>query len=759
MAFDNDTKITIRGDSASAQLAFRQVGESATRMGGTLKAATSGIGTSLVGLTAQATTLFGVIAGAGFVVAAKNAIDYQDAVSDSAQITGLSTESFSSMAYAAKFGNVETELLSKAIVKLNASMVDVTRGEPKLQALFGKTLKIDVRDASGAMRAADEVMMDIAERISQLDDGARKTALAIELFGEKAGPQLIPFLNQGRSGITALREEAQKLGLVVSTETAESAAKLNDDLDRLRAASQGASNQFAQQLVPGLARTAEFFVQATKDTNLWTGALITLGKVISDIAPDVLGLSDAAVARNNYAEAKAEIQRLELVLIGLENTLKADPGNQAAQRRFDKLTQKANDLRAELLRLSAALARAESGAKDVEGGRGNVNPARVPGASIAAPELSSKATPMPSRGGEWGNVLEQQKKAYADGMALQNNFTEWGLQEESRYWQGILARRDISVDERKAVESKYLSAEAGIRKEASAARLAEVQVQIELARDNYAQREDLAKQYTAKIGDMFGLGSKQYAEALKSQLAVEREHRDKLRAIKQLHLQDEAADMEQLIVEREAQAVLEVELGLRTKESLLEVQRQGAASRLQIEMDLLSAEQAAWAVGTLEYEQYEARKAAAKRKAKSLDANQGREKDKLEAEPALNIMKTGETAFGASIDAIVAKGRSAGAELGKIWRSAGLEMINELTTKPLMAWMAGWIRKLALNVGFLATQNSSEAARATLSIATEQSIGIASIAVSAARAAAGAYAALASIPYLAPLLPPLPPHL
>lgn len=744
MAFENDTKVVIRGDGSSAQNAFRQVGESAGRLA-----------VGLQSVTATATAMFGVIAGAGFVVAARNAIDYQDAASDAAQVTGLTAEAFSTLAYAAKFGNLSTESLTKAVVKLSAAMVDVTRGDEKMSALFGKTLNISVRDAAGALRSADDVMLDVAERISGMQDGAKKTAVAIELFGEKAGPALIPFLNQGREGIEQLRKEAVQFGLAVSTEAAESAAKLNDDLDRLRSASQGAANQIGQRLVPMLAEVAEYFVQATKDTNLWKGALITLGKVMSDIAPDMFGLSDAARARNRYAEVKDEIQRLEQVMVGLNNTMASDPGNKAAERRLSNLTTKSAELKRELLQLSAEIARLEGGAKEAGGGRGFVNPGVVGGASVDDVEMTDKSAKAGSRVPAWTNLLEQQKQVYGEAMLAQGKFMEWGAQEESRYWQGILARHDLSSEERLAVASKYYAAERALRKEAMGAELAEFEVRLEAARNDYAERERIAAEAAQFVRERYGADSKEYRDALRRQLEIARDHQEKLREITRLQLESARADEEAAVAEREAIAEMEVQLGLRTAASMLRVRREGVRARLQLELDAIDAEQAAYAAGTVEYERYEARRAEIKRRYKALDKQLERDQAVESSGTSGRVLDTGAGALGDSIDALVARGRNAGAELGSIWRRAGQQMVSEIITKPFVQWVAMWAKKLAMNAGFLATKNATEVTSAGVSIATEESVGLAAIGVSAARAAAGAYAAIAGIPVVGPVMAPI----
>jgi hypothetical protein len=63
------------------------------------------------------------------------------------------------------------------------------------------------------------VLLDLAERFKAMPDGAEKSALAGQIFGE-AEAELIPFLNQGRDGITELTDELRSLGIEMSDESA-----------------------------------------------------------------------------------------------------------------------------------------------------------------------------------------------------------------------------------------------------------------------------------------------------------------------------------------------------------------------------------------------------------------------------------------------------------------------------------------------------------------------------------------------------------
>jgi len=240
-------------------------------------AKTAGAGLALVAASAAA-------AGAALGLAVKGAIDNADSMGEMAQAVGVSVEALTSLGYAAKMGGTDTETLATGLRKLSQNMLAVAQGGTGPVATAFKALGVSVRNAEGALRSSDVVLVDVAGKFSQLEDGATKTALAVQLFG-KSGAELIPFLNQGKDGIAALRDEADRLGITISSETAAAAGKFNDSLDRLQAGLQGMVNRIAQEALPTLnalveTLTSSDFQSAMKDFAI---ACITIADGIAQV--------------------------------------------------------------------------------------------------------------------------------------------------------------------------------------------------------------------------------------------------------------------------------------------------------------------------------------------------------------------------------------------------------------------------------------------------------------------------------------------
>ncbi len=187
------------------------------------------------------------------------------------QKTGVSVEALTALDYAAKLSDVSTEGLTKAMQKLSIAMFDTqVNGEEGSAAL--KALGVSATDVHGQIRPTEQMLLDLADKFAVMPDGADKAALAVKLFG-KEGLAIIPFLNQGREGITALMEEAQRLGLVMSEDVARASEVFNDNLTRLSAIFEGVQRQIGAVVIPVLADFTEQVILAQGETGSFSNEL------------------------------------------------------------------------------------------------------------------------------------------------------------------------------------------------------------------------------------------------------------------------------------------------------------------------------------------------------------------------------------------------------------------------------------------------------------------------------------------------------
>jgi hypothetical protein len=177
---------------------------------------------------------FSVLAIAGF---AKSVIDAADRMNDLSKQTGVSVEGLSRLQYAAEQSGTDLEGLTTGLRKLSKTAADAADGGKDAAEAFAR-IGVRVKTSTGALKSTDELLVDVADSLSQYEDGVGKAAIVTALFG-KTGAELIPFLNEGRAGIDKLRQEADRLGITMSTKAAQAADAFNDSLNRAKASATG----------------------------------------------------------------------------------------------------------------------------------------------------------------------------------------------------------------------------------------------------------------------------------------------------------------------------------------------------------------------------------------------------------------------------------------------------------------------------------------------------------------------------------------
>lgn len=229
-----------------------------------------------LGVIGKVAAASAVAAGTALAAMVHHQSEAIDKMGKLAQSSGTSVESFSALSYAARLADVDIEQLAKGMGKLAKSMVDAAQGGSSKGAF--EQLGVSVKTASGHLRESDEVLSDIAGKFAGMKDGALKTALAIQVFG-KAGASLIPFLNQGKDGIEALKKEALQLGLVLDEKTFRAAEEFNDQIKRMQEAVTGAQIQITAGLLPALRDITGAFTGATNSA----AAFRQIGEAIGDV--------------------------------------------------------------------------------------------------------------------------------------------------------------------------------------------------------------------------------------------------------------------------------------------------------------------------------------------------------------------------------------------------------------------------------------------------------------------------------------------
>lgn len=207
-----------------------------------------------------------------------------------AKVANMTTTQYQLMAYAAKMSDVSIEELSVGMKRLSVNMDAAQKvGGPAADSF--DRIGISVKDANGKMKSLNDIMLEIADKFSTWEDGPRKIAIAVDLFG-KSGERLIPYLNQGAAGIKKFYEEAEKMGIVLDESMIKKGTELEDRFKRAEAA----WDSFKKKLVVGV-------YEAITSTRTWVEAQEQLNAALASAGGLVTEEMTAAIEMQKVNEA------------------------------------------------------------------------------------------------------------------------------------------------------------------------------------------------------------------------------------------------------------------------------------------------------------------------------------------------------------------------------------------------------------------------------------------------------------------------
>ena len=198
-------------------------------------------------------------AGAAMVKTTVDAAEYADEILETADVTGMSTESIQAYTYAAELLDVEVGTITKSLAKNTKAMSEAANGSKKYTEAYAK-LGVQVTDANGELRKSEDVFWDSIDALGAIENETERDALSMQLFG-KSAQDLNPLIIKGSEAVKGYTDEAKRMGAVLDENTLESLGALDDDMQRLKQGFKAAKTQLGTVLLPELKKAAEWGIK------------------------------------------------------------------------------------------------------------------------------------------------------------------------------------------------------------------------------------------------------------------------------------------------------------------------------------------------------------------------------------------------------------------------------------------------------------------------------------------------------------------
>jgi len=194
---------------------LKEVGKTIAKIGAGLTAATAGIFAFTTKIT-----------------------EGNDELLKTSQTIGTSVESLQELGFAARLNGGSVESMNSSLENLSKVAGESSRGVGAGVEAFG-LLGISVNNANGELKSTDALFMETSDAIANLSTQAERLELSQKLG---ISSDLLLTMQQGSEAIKRQREEAQKLGFVISESDAKASAEFNDELQRVTDSVKGMFN-------------------------------------------------------------------------------------------------------------------------------------------------------------------------------------------------------------------------------------------------------------------------------------------------------------------------------------------------------------------------------------------------------------------------------------------------------------------------------------------------------------------------------------
>lgn len=302
-----ELKVNIIGDASSLKGALGQAGGQVEGF------------SAKIGKIGKTMTVVGgvVIAALGAIVMKTAAVG--DKFDKMSLRTGISVEKLSALAYAADISGSSIETMEKGLKGLTMTMDDYSKGIGEAKDAY-EELDIKVTDVDGNLRGTVDVFKEIATKIAAIENPTKQAALAMDIFGGRAGPQLLPLLKMGEKGIDDLMKKADELGISLSTKAAAAAAEFTDRLTDLKGSLAGIGRDIGNILMPILTKMAEKVVEIIKKVKAWAEAHKPLVELIVKVGA---ALAVIAVVGGPILMAVSVFAKLKVAIVAVGIAVKA----------------------------------------------------------------------------------------------------------------------------------------------------------------------------------------------------------------------------------------------------------------------------------------------------------------------------------------------------------------------------------------------------------------------------------------------------
>lgn len=184
-----------------------------------------------VGIGSLGAAIAGVVSVGGLTALVHRSIEAADSIGKTADKIGVGVEALQELRYAAQLAGIEERTLDMALQRFTRRVAEAAKGTGEAKDALAQ-MGIALRDQNGNIRAAEDLLSEVADAFTRVQDPAERVRLAFKLF-DSEGVAMVNVLARGADALEETRRRARELGIVLDEDLVRNAEKAKDQLDTL----------------------------------------------------------------------------------------------------------------------------------------------------------------------------------------------------------------------------------------------------------------------------------------------------------------------------------------------------------------------------------------------------------------------------------------------------------------------------------------------------------------------------------------------
>lgn len=554
---DKDVSLSIGADDAGMVAGLKKAEDAVKSSAQNMQNAMSSVAGAFGKVHGAFLALTALVAGGAAFKAAINAsTEWAGEAGKLSKALGITTEKASVMMVALNHIGVGSDVVVNAAQKMSKQIFTNSDAFEKLG--------VKVRDTAGNYRPITDVMAEVNQKLLDIKNPIEQNIAGQQAYG-RSWAEVRPLLKLTAETMEEARKRAEELHLVVGPQGEAMAKQYKAQLRDLNLVGKSLEIQFGNQLMPVFTKLGAWMGQEAP----------AMGQVFKSILLTIVAAAQTLwEALNSLGSALAGLGAI--VAAALKGDFGAVKGIYA-------------DMEAENKRRADNIRNIWANAYKMPEAKASKNPDLSAGLH---PDFAKDGGGDKSRMQGWETALAEKKLVIQEEAQAENSFREMSKAEELRYWQEILARRDLSEQESVALRRKAADLSIAIRKDEFEKELAALRTQEAEWQKNADKKLAIATKEAALVAQKYGVESKEYELAQKHIVEVTQQAAEQRRQIAQT-LANTRRQLELAEVDaEESDAQMRVDLGIETHAQLLQEEQSFENRRHQIRLDALNASRA-----------------------------------------------------------------------------------------------------------------------------------------------------------------------